>query len=142
MQVEKKVKGVINAATSQQVFNHLKAKRITPDVKKIKEKGKGLDRELKIPGFGPKVKTKDIVVFTRQFATMIDAGLPIVQGLDVLAKQHENPAMRKTLAKIKNKVEVGGTLAEGMKEHPKAFDNLFVNMVAAGEAGGIFRRDT
>lgn len=133
----KKVKGVLNAATSQQVFNQLKAKRITPDVKKIKEKGKGLDRELKIPGFGPKVKTKDIVVFTRQFATMIDAGLPIVQGLDVLAKQHENPAMRKTLAKIKNKVEVGGTLAEGMKEHPKAFDNLFVNMVAAGEAGGI-----
>lgn len=133
----KKVKGIITAANPQQAFNQLKAKKISPDVKKIKEKGKGLDKELKIPGFEPKVKTKDIVVFTRQFATMIDAGLPIVQGLDVLSKQHENPAMRKTLAQIKNKVEVGGTLADGMREHPKSFDNLFVNMIAAGEAGGI-----
>lgn len=133
----KKVKGVIEATSAQQVFNQLKSQRIAPDVKKIKEKGRGLDREIKVPGFGPSVKSRDIVVFTRQFATMIDAGLPIVQGLDILAKQHENPAMRKTLSKIKETVEVGGTLAEGMREHPKAFDNLFVNMVAAGEAGGI-----
>jgi type IV pilus assembly protein PilC len=96
-----------------------------------------MDMEIKVPGFGPKVKSRDIVVFTRQFATMIDAGLPIVQGLDVLAKQHENPAMRKVLGSIKDTVEAGGTLAEGMKSHPKAFDTLFVNMVAAGEAGGI-----
>lgn len=133
----KKVKGVISAANPQAAFNQLKAKRISPNINKIKEKGKGLDREIKVPGFAPKVKSKDIVVFTRQFATMIDAGLPIVQGLDVLARQHENPAMRKTLGKIKNKVEVGGTLADGMREHPNAFDNLFVNMIAAGEAGGI-----
>ncbi|HMO18534.1 MAG TPA: type II secretion system F family protein [Oligoflexia bacterium] len=133
----KRLKGTLQAANAQAVFNQLRSQRITPDVKKIKEKGKGLDREIKVPGFAPKVKSKDIVVFTRQFATMIDAGLPIVQGLDVLAKQHENPAMRRTLGKIKETVEVGGTLADGMKEHPKAFDNLFVNMVAAGEAGGI-----
>jgi type IV pilus assembly protein PilC len=133
----KKVKGVMEAASAQQVFNQLRAKRIQPNVPKIKEKGKGMDMEIKVPGFGPKVKSRDIVVFTRQFATMIDAGLPIVQGLDVLAKQHENPAMRKVLGSIKETVEAGGTLAEGMKSHPKAFDSLFVNMVAAGEAGGI-----
>lgn len=133
----KKVKGVMEAASAQQVFNQLRAKRIQPNVPKIKEKGKGMDMEIKVPGFGPKVKSRDIVVFTRQFATMIDAGLPIVQGLDVLAKQHENPAMRKVLGSIKDTVEAGGTLAEGMKGHPKAFDTLFVNMVAAGEAGGI-----
>jgi type IV pilus assembly protein PilC len=133
----KKVKGVMEAASAQQVFNQLRAKRIQPNVPKIKEKGKGMDMEIKVPGFGPKVKSRDIVVFTRQFATMIDAGLPIVQGLDVLAKQHENPAMRKVLGSIKDTVEAGGTLAEGMKSHPKAFDTLFVNMVAAGEAGGI-----
>ncbi len=133
----KKVKGVMEAASAQQVFNQLKAKKIAPNVPKIKEKGKGLDMQINVPGLGPKVKPKDIVVFTRQFATMIDAGLPIVQGLDVLAKQHENPAMRSVLGSIKDTVENGGTLAEGMKGHPNAFDNLFVNMIAAGEAGGI-----
>lgn len=133
----KKIKGVMAGANAQAVYNQLRAKRINPNAKKIKEKGKGLDVEIKIPGFGPSVKTKDVVIFTRQFATMIDAGLPIVQGLDILAKQHENPAMRHTLGRIRDKVETGGTLAEGMAEHPKAFDNLFVNMIAAGEVGGI-----
>ncbi len=133
----KKAKGVMDAANAQQVFNQLKSKRIQPNVSKIKQKGKGLDKELKIPGFGPTVKPRDIVIFTRQFATMIDAGLPIVQGLDVLAKQHENPAMRNVLSKIKDKVESGGTLAEGLAEHPIVFDALFTNMIAAGEAGGI-----
>lgn len=133
----KRIKGVMSGPNAQAVYNQLRAKRINPNAKKIKEKGKGLDLEIKVPGFGPKVKTKDVVIFTRQFATMIDAGLPIVQGLDILAKQHENPAMRSTLGKIRDKVETGGTLAEGMAEHPKAFDNLFVNMIAAGEVGGI-----
>ncbi len=131
------VKGELEAISQQQVFNTLKSQRITPNVKKIKEKGKGLDKELKIPGFGPKAKMRDVVIFTRQFATMIDAGLPLVQGLDVLGRQHENPAMRRTLLAVKEKVEAGGTLAEGLADHPKVFDDLFVNMVAAGETGGI-----
>lgn len=133
----KKVRGEMEAINTQQVFNSLRGQRITPDVKKIKEKGVGLEREIKIPGSGPKVKVKDIVVFTRQFATMIDAGLPLVQGLEVLGRQHENPAMRRTLLDVKEQVQQGGTLAEGMKRHPKAFDDLYVNMVGAGETGGV-----
>lgn len=133
----KRVKGVMEAANEQQVFNSLRAQRIHPNIKKIREKGTGLDKEITIPGFGPKAKIKDVVVFTRQFATMIDAGLPIVQGLDVLGRQHENPAMRKCLNAVKEKVEVGGTLAEGLSQHPKIFNDLYINMVAAGETGGI-----
>ena len=133
----KSIKGEMEAATSQQVFNALKAQRITPNSKRIREKGKGLERELKIPGFGAKVKTRDIVIFTRQFATMIDAGLPLIQGLEVLGKSHDNPAMKKVLMDIREFVSQGGTLADGMARHPKAFDDLFVNMVAAGETGGI-----
>ncbi|MDD2943061.1 MAG: type II secretion system F family protein [bacterium] len=133
----KKLKGEMEAVNAQAVFNALKSQRISPDTKKIKEKGKGLDKELTIPGFAPKVKTKDMVIFTRQFSTMIDAGLPIVQGLEILGKQHSNPAMKKTLMAVKDDVATGGTLAEALGKHPKAFDNLYVNMVAAGEAGGI-----
>lgn len=133
----RRIKGEMEAVSQQQVFNALRAQRISPNVKKIRAKGKGLDKEINIPGLGPKTKTKDVVIFTRQFATMIDAGLPIVQGLDVLGRQHENPAMRKVLTDIKGQVEVGGTLADGLAKHPKTFDDLYVNMVAAGETGGI-----
>lgn len=133
----KPIKGEMEAATSQQVFNALKAQRISPNSKRIREKGKGLEKEIKIPGFGSKVKTKDVVVFTRQFATMIDAGLPLIQGLEVLGKGHDNPAMKKVLLDIRDFISQGGTLADGMARHPKAFDDLFVNMVAAGETGGI-----
>ena len=133
----KRISGEIEARDIQTVFNILKGKRITPNAKKIKEKGVGLDREIKIPGFGPKVKGKDVVIFTRQFATMIDSGLPIVQALDILARQHENKAFRKVLNTVKEAVETGGTLADGMRKCPEAFDDLFVNMVEAGENGGI-----
>ncbi len=133
----KKIQGEMEASNPQQVFNALRGQRITPNVKRIKEKGSGLQKEINIPGLGPKVKVKDIVVFTRQFATMIDAGLPIVQALEILAKQHENPAMRKMLSDIRDQVQSGGTLSDGLARHPKAFDALFVNMVAAGETGGI-----
>lgn len=104
---------------------------------KIKERGKGLDIEINIPGFGPKVTTKDLVVFTRQFATMIDAGLPLVQCLDILSAQQENKTFKLILLEIKNDVESGSTFADALKKHPKAFDDLFVNLVAAGEIGGI-----
>lgn len=95
-------------------------------------------KEIKIPGFGGrKVETKDLVVFTRQFATMIDAGLPLVQCLDILASQQENPTFRATLFKVKESVESGTTFAEALGKHPTIFDQLYVNLVAAGEVGGI-----
>lgn len=133
----KKVKGEMQAATQQVVFNALRNQKITPSVKRIKEKGGGIHMEIKIPGFGPKAKMRDVVIFTRQFATMIDAGLPLVQGLGVLGQGTENIAMRQCLKAVKEKVEEGSTLAEAMADHPLIFDELFVNMVAAGESGGI-----
>ncbi len=133
----RKVKGEMDAMSPQQVFNALRTQRISPNMKRIRQKGVGIHKEIKVPGFGPKAKTKDVVVFTRQFATMLDAGLPIVQGLDVLGRQHSNAAMRKCLTEVREQVESGGTLAEGLARHPRIFDDLFVNMVAAGETGGI-----
>jgi type IV pilus assembly protein PilC len=133
----KRVKGQMEAATSQQVYNALRSQRINPNVKKIREKG-NLDREIRLlPKRKKKVKLKDLVVFTRQFATMIDAGLPLVQGLDVLGKQNENPTMREILLDVKEQVQSGGTLADGLRRHPKTFDELFTNMIDAGEAGGV-----
>lgn len=133
----KNVRGEMEAVTRQQVFNSLRAQRIVPNMRKIKEKNKGINREIKIPGLGPKVKTRDIVIFTRQFATMIDAGLPLVSGLDILGRQHENPAVKRMLINVKEQVQSGGTLAEALKKHPAAFDDLYVNMVGAGETGGV-----
>jgi type IV pilus assembly protein PilC len=92
---------------------------------------------ISLPGFGGGVPEKDIVVFTRQFATMIDAGLPLVQCLDILATQAENPKFSKVLHQVKTDVEEGATYADALAKHPKIFNTLYVNMVAAGEAGGI-----
>jgi len=131
------VKGEMEAVSQQQVFNALRAQRIQPVAKKIKQKGTGLDKEIKVPGFKAKTKTKDVVIFTRQFATMIDAGLPLLMGLEVLAKGSSNKAMREVLTKVKDHVAAGGTLAEGLALSPRTFDELFTNMVAAGETGGI-----
>ena len=93
----KKLSGEIEARTQQAAFTLLRSQKIIPDVKSIKEKGKGLNFEIKIPGFGPKVKGKDVVLFTRQFATMVDAGLPMVQAIDILIKGAENKAFKKVL---------------------------------------------
>ena len=133
----KKVSGEMDARDIQQVFNHLRAQRIAPNAKAIREKGQGFEMEIKVPGFGPKTRSRDVVIFTRQFATMIDSGLPLVQALDILARQHENPAFKTVLMGIKESVESGGTLADGMAKYPEAFDDLYVNMIAAGENGGI-----
>ncbi len=104
----------------------------------IKEEGKGLSKELKFPGFGRRrVQTKELVVFTRQFATMIDSGLPLVQCLDILANQQENKTFKDIILKVKESVESGSTFADALRKHPKAFDELYVNLVAAGEVGGI-----
>ncbi|MBI4716078.1 MAG: type II secretion system F family protein, partial [Nitrospirae bacterium] len=84
-----------------------------------------------------RVNDKDIVVFTRQFATMIDAGLPLVQCLDILARQTENKGFAKAIDAIRQDVEGGSTYADALRKHPKVFSDLYVNMVAAGEVGGI-----
>src|ERR671910_2034671 len=85
-----------------------------------------------------RVKTRDIVIFTRQFATMINAGLPLVQSLSILAAQTENKTLQEVTKAVVHDVEAGNTLADAFSKHPKAFTQLYVNMVAAGEAGGIF----
>ena len=115
----------------------LREQRIRPIPSRVREKGKGLEREISIPGFGDKVTTKDISVATRQLATMIDAGLPIVQCLDILGQQSESKLLCKTVNTVKKDVEGGSTLADALRKHPKVFDDLYVNMVEAGEAGGI-----
>jgi len=133
----KTLKGEMDALNQQAVLARLRSQRIQPMPTRIREKGKGFDREITIPGLGAKVKDHDVMIFTRQFATMIDAGLPIVQSLDILSQQTENKLFRNTIKTIKQDVEGGSTLAEALKKHPKVFDDLYVNMVAAGEAGGV-----
>lgn len=131
------LKGEIEASNLEAVFAILRDRRIRPIPNRIREKGRGLDTEIKIPGFGEKLKARDLSVFTRQFATMIDAGLPIVQCLDIQTQQSESKVLRNTLRAIKQDVEGGSTLAEALRKHPKIFDDLYVNMVEAGEAGGV-----
>ncbi|HJV65229.1 MAG TPA: type II secretion system F family protein [Geomonas sp.] len=130
-------KGVMEAGNSSQVEAQLKKYGFTAIT--VKEAGKGLSMELKLPGgMGqPKIETKDLVVFTRQFATMIDSGLPLVQCLDILGSQQENKTFKEVLLKVKENVESGSTFADALAKHPKAFDQLYVNLVAAGEVGGI-----
>ncbi|MFQ5789463.1 MAG: type II secretion system F family protein, partial [Acidobacteriota bacterium] len=102
-------------------------------VTSVKEKGK----EFAIPKLGGGIKAKDIAIFTRQFSVMIDAGLPLVQCLEILGTQQENKNFQKVLLAVRQDVEGGASLADAMKKHPKVFDALFTNMIAAGEAGGI-----
>ncbi len=128
-----KRKGEFEAPDKDAALAHLKRLRIQKP--KLKEKPK--DILASIPFFQPKVTGKDLVVFTRQLSTMIDAGLPLVQGLQILAKQQENPTFRKVLTTIQQDVETGTTLADAMRKHPKVFDNLYANMIEAGELGGI-----
>lgn len=131
------MKGELEAPNPEAVFTVLRERRIRPIPSRIREKGKGLEKEITIPGFGEKVKPKDVSLFTRQFATMIDAGLPIVQCLDILSQQSESKLLRNTIRIIKQDVEGGATLAESLRKHPKVFDDLYVNMVSAGEMGGV-----
>jgi type IV pilus assembly protein PilC len=128
-------KGVMEAAGVAQVEAQLKKYGFTGI--SVKEQGKGLGFELKLGGKGKKIQTKDLVVFTRQFATMIDSGLPLVQCLDILSGQQENKTFKEILVKVKESVESGSTFADALSKHPKAFDQLYVNLVAAGEVGGI-----
>src|SRR6476660_1518492 len=127
-----KISGERTAANKQVLTTQLRRERITPG--SIREKGK----EFAMPTFGSgKVKTKEIAIFFRQFSVMIDAGLPLVQCLEILAANQENPAFQKTLNGVRTTVEGGATLANAMKQFPKVFDDLTVNMMEAGETGGI-----
>lgn len=123
--------GETPAATREEVASLLKRRNITPTSIAPKEK-----KSLFALG-GGRVKDKDIVVFTRQFSTMIDAGLPLVQALDILSGQVENKTLAKVLTAVKTDVEGGSTYADALKKHPKVFTELYCNMVAAGESGGI-----
>ena len=117
----------MDAASRDDVVAQLKRQRLII-VKVDQEKAK------KRPG---RIKTRDIVIFTRQFSTMINAGLPLVQALDILSKQSENKALQEVTRQVVYDVESGNTVADALRKHPKAFTELYVNMVAAGEAGGI-----
>ncbi|HEY8849700.1 MAG TPA: type II secretion system F family protein [Thermoanaerobaculia bacterium] len=123
--------GVLVADSKDAVVNALRRQQIV--VTAVKEKGK----EISIPKFGGKVPQQLIAIFTRQFSVMIDAGLPLVQCLEILGAQQDNKTMKKALIQIRQDVESGSNLADAMRKHPKIFNDLFTNMVAAGEAGGI-----
>ena len=126
-------KGELEAQSEEAVKASLARMKITPT--KIKKKPKDLFENVAF--LQPPVKEKDIILFCRQFSTMIDAGLPIIQCLDILYTQQENKTFKGMIKEIKESVESGATLADSLKRYPKHFDDLFVNMVSAGEAGGI-----
>ncbi|MFH1350940.1 MAG: type II secretion system F family protein [Pseudomonadota bacterium] len=129
----RKLKGELEAADEKIASSQLRRRSLT--IVKLKLKPKDVLENIAF--FQPKITTKDIVIFTRQFSTMIDAGLPLVQGLTILSDQAENKSFKNVLKGINKDVESGSTLAEAMKKHPKVFDDLFVNLIAAGEVGGI-----
>jgi type IV pilus assembly protein PilC len=126
-------KGAMESISEEAVRASLTRMRITPT--KIKKKPKDLFANIAF--LQPKVKVTDIIVFTKQFSTMIDAGLPIIQCLDILHSQQDNPTFKRMIKEIKESVEGGATFAETLKKYPEQFDDLFVNMVHAGEVGGI-----
>jgi type IV pilus assembly protein PilC len=124
-------KGELAANSKEEVIALLRKQNILPINVSAKPK------EIKLSFGAPKITDKDIVILTRQLATMIDAGLPLVQCLDILGSQTPNKALGKIVGQVRSDVESGSTFADALKKHTKVFDNLYVNMVAAGEAGGI-----
>jgi type IV pilus assembly protein PilC len=102
-----------------------------------KKKGGSMQINIKIPGLGGKVKSKVLTTFTRQLATLVDAGLPLLRGLRVLEKQEKNPTLKNIIGELALSIEGGSTFSEGLAQHPKVFNRLFVNMVKAGELGGV-----
>src|SRR5438309_11135748 len=125
------VSGEMTAASKTDLQNLLKRQQITAS--KMSEKG----REFNVPTFGGGIDAKELAIFTRQFSVMIDAGLPLVQCLEILASQQENKIFQKVLTNTREMVEGGSTLSAAMKASPKVFDPLYTNMVEAGETGGI-----
>jgi len=127
----KSQEGVITADSKDAVIATLRRQQVM--VSGVTEKGK----ELAIPKFGGGVSQKEIAIFTRQFSVMIDAGLPLVQCLEILGSQQKNRVFQKVLFTVRQDVESGLNLADSLRKHPKVFNDLFCNMVAAGESGGI-----
>ncbi len=127
-----KRRGVMEAENRTIVEERLRSDNI--NIQSVKREGGLGDIQIQI---GSCVSSKDLQIFTRQLATMIDAGLPLVQCLDILAAQSENKSFKKILTSVKNSVEQGSTFSEALRKHPKVFDELYVNLVAAGEIGGI-----
>ena len=148
----KETKGTLDVANQNEAINRLKEmgyfptkvteaekpkaeKRGKPAASSAKGKKKGIS--IKIPGFGGKVPPKVLTTFTRQLATLVDAGLPLLRGLRVLEKQERNSRLRGIIAELAESIEGGSTFSEGLAQHPKVFNRLFVNMVKAGELGGV-----
>jgi type IV pilus assembly protein PilC len=127
------VAGEMESTTPEAVVAQLRQQRIFPISVKVQPK----QIEIKVPGFGRGVNDKDLAVFTRQLATMLDAGLPLMQCLETLASQQPNKQFKKTLAEIREQVEGGSTFAAALARHPMVFNTLYANMVEAGEAGGL-----
>ncbi|HYG33588.1 MAG TPA: type II secretion system F family protein [Clostridia bacterium] len=153
----KETKGTLEVASQNEAIGRVKEMGLFPtkivEIDKAKEKGKPEKKakpakgakgkkgagsiNIKIPGLGGKVKSKVLTTFTRQLATLVDAGLPLLRGLRVLEKQERNPTLKNIIGELALSIEGGSTFSEGLAQHPKVFNRLFVNMVKAGELGGV-----
>src|SRR6476620_3155944 len=154
----KEQKGTLEVATQNEAISRVKEMGLFPtkivEIDKAKpkaekkaakpgkggkpgKKGGGVNINIKIPGLGGKVKSKVLTAFTRQLATLMDAGLPLLRGLRVLEKQEKNPTLKSNIGELALSIEGGSTFSEGLAQHPKVFNRLYVNMVKAGELGGV-----
>src|SRR5258708_2282768 len=152
----KETKGTLEVATQNEAIGRVKEMGLFPtrivEIDKVKEKpeakgaparkkagkkGGGINLNIKIPGLSGRVKSKVLTAFTRQLATLVDAGLPLLRGLRVLEKQERNPTLKSIIAELALSIEGGSTFSEGLAQHPKVFIRLYVNMCKAGELGGV-----
>src|SRR5438128_179219 len=153
----KESKGTLEVASQNEAIGRVKEMGLFPtkivEIEKVKEKGEpaqkgkpaakagkkggGMNIQIKIPGLSGKVKSKVLTTFTRQLATLVDAGLPLLRGLRVLEKQEKHPTLKNIIAELALSIEGGSTFSEALAQHPKVFNRLFVNMVKAGELGGV-----
>src|SRR5262252_621989 len=153
----KETKGTLEVASQNEAIGRVKEMGLFPtkivEIEKVKEKAAGdkkgkpaggkpgkkgsANLNIKIPGLGGRVKSKVLTTFTRQLATLVDAGLPLLRGLRVLEKQEKNPTLKSIISELALSIEGGSTFSEGLAQHPKVFNRLYVNMVKAGELGGV-----
>lgn len=151
----KETKGTLEVGSQNEAIGRVKEMGLFPtkivEVEKVKASGKAgkpagkagkkkkgaMEINIKIPGLGGRVKPKVLTTFTRQLATLVDAGLPLLRGLRVLEKQEKNPTLKNIIGELALSIEGGSTFSEGLAQHPKVFNRLFVNMVKAGELGGV-----
>src|SRR5688572_20808590 len=151
----KETKGTLDVGSQNEAVGRLKEMGFFPtkvvEVEKTTEKAKGkakpgakggkkkgsLDFQIKIPGLSGRVKPKVLTTFTRQLATLVDAGLPLLRGLRVLEKQEKHPTLKQIIGELGTGIEGGSTFSEALAQHPKVFNRLYVNMVKAGELGGV-----